>query len=213
MACVCEWSIAATSQDVRHRRRQHQRQNQRDAALHADRFAVRSLRQGDRANQNRILRNGRRSAADVARLDHRIRHHRPRSECGREEPETPSRSEHHRSARARAKPGSFYCIMRLAPHYELDEMVGSVRLANANRPILSVSIRFSTGLFNVAKVVRTLGNARCRSKLLQVPLPETKILTKHQCFVGLTNEADRADQKTIQFSYTPNFLHTDGNRQ
>ncbi|WP_167546752.1 type VI secretion system contractile sheath large subunit [Stieleria maiorica] len=26
------------------------------------------------------------------------------------------------------KPGSFYCIMRLAPHYELDEMVGSVRL-------------------------------------------------------------------------------------
>lgn len=27
-----------------------------------------------------------------------------------------------------AKPGSFYCIMRLAPHYELDEMVGSVRL-------------------------------------------------------------------------------------
>lgn len=27
-----------------------------------------------------------------------------------------------------AKPGSYYCIMRLAPHYELDEMVGSVRL-------------------------------------------------------------------------------------
>lgn len=27
-----------------------------------------------------------------------------------------------------SKPGSFYCIMRLAPHYELDEMVGSVRL-------------------------------------------------------------------------------------
>ncbi len=27
-----------------------------------------------------------------------------------------------------AKPGAFYCIMRLAPHYELDEMVGSVRL-------------------------------------------------------------------------------------
>lgn len=26
------------------------------------------------------------------------------------------------------KPGSFYCIMHLAPHYELDEMVGSVRL-------------------------------------------------------------------------------------
>jgi type VI secretion system ImpC/EvpB family protein len=26
------------------------------------------------------------------------------------------------------KPGSFYCIMRLAPHYELDEMVGTVRL-------------------------------------------------------------------------------------
>ncbi len=27
-----------------------------------------------------------------------------------------------------AKPGAYYCIMRLAPHYELDEMVGSVRL-------------------------------------------------------------------------------------
>ncbi|MCA9136979.1 MAG: type VI secretion system contractile sheath large subunit [Planctomycetales bacterium] len=27
-----------------------------------------------------------------------------------------------------SKPGSFYCIMRLAPHYELDEMVGSVLL-------------------------------------------------------------------------------------
>ncbi len=27
-----------------------------------------------------------------------------------------------------SRPGSFYCIMRLAPHYELDEMVGSVRL-------------------------------------------------------------------------------------
>ncbi|MEO1618689.1 MAG: type VI secretion system contractile sheath large subunit [Planctomycetota bacterium] len=27
-----------------------------------------------------------------------------------------------------SKPGSFYCIMRLAPHYELDEMIGSVRL-------------------------------------------------------------------------------------
>ncbi|MCO8121096.1 type VI secretion system contractile sheath large subunit [Stieleria sp. TO1_6] len=25
-------------------------------------------------------------------------------------------------------PGSFFCVMRLAPHYELDEMVGSVRL-------------------------------------------------------------------------------------
>lgn len=27
-----------------------------------------------------------------------------------------------------SNPGSFYCIMRLAPHYELDEMIGSVRL-------------------------------------------------------------------------------------
>ncbi|WP_436716470.1 type VI secretion system contractile sheath large subunit [Roseiconus lacunae] len=26
------------------------------------------------------------------------------------------------------KPGAFYCMMRLAPHYELDEMVGSIRL-------------------------------------------------------------------------------------
>ncbi|TWU31947.1 type VI secretion system contractile sheath large subunit [Novipirellula artificiosorum] len=28
-----------------------------------------------------------------------------------------------------SRPGSFRCIMRLAPHYELDEMVGSVRLS------------------------------------------------------------------------------------
>jgi type VI secretion system ImpC/EvpB family protein len=30
-------------------------------------------------------------------------------------------------------PGSFHCVMRLAPHYELDEMVGSVRLTTTIR--------------------------------------------------------------------------------
>jgi type VI secretion system protein ImpD len=31
------------------------------------------------------------------------------------------------------KPGSFHCVMQLAPHYELDEMVGSVRLTTSIR--------------------------------------------------------------------------------
>ncbi len=106
--------------------------NQRDAALHADRLAVRPLRQGDRANQDRSLCNGQ----ELENLLHDwiMDYVTPDREAS-----TSAKSRHPlREAEIKvlpdpSRPGSFHCVMHLAPHYELDEMVGSVRLTTSIR--------------------------------------------------------------------------------